>query len=151
MKDNYDDPRMWTGFDLDYTAAEGHSPYRSEMIGEPIPKIIELMKEKLAEGKRVKIFTARVCVTNQRSPWSDSVADKEYANFQHMLITNWSIRNLGIDLEVTCVKDFLCEEIYDDRAWRVEKNTGMIIGREPRRHYCSVSGYPLPTHESEIS
>lgn len=130
MRDNYNDSRGWIGFDLDYTAAMGHNPYRSDVIGEPVHAMIELMLKLIAEGKRVKIFTARVCETGQRSPWSGEVANWEYVEFQHNMIDAWCFKYLGLHLEVTCIKDFLCLEIYDDRAWRVEKNTGKIVGKD---------------------
>lgn len=130
MRDNYEDTRVWYGFDLDYCAAEGHSPYRSDVIGEPVPAMIELMRKMISDGKRVKIFTARVCETGQKSPWSNAVANAEYAEKQHSLIDDWCFKHLGMHLEATSIKDFLCEEIYDDRAWRVEKNTGKIVGKD---------------------
>ena len=37
------------------------------------------------------------------------------------------MKHIGQELEVTCTKDFGMIELWDDRAIRVEKNTGKII------------------------
>lgn len=127
MRDNYDDRRPWYGFDLDGCAAKSIEPFDAGRIGEPIASIVDLMYEMMRQSKRIKIFTARVCETGQLSHISGHIADRAFADWQHSLITLWNKRNLGRDIEVTCIKDFLCLEIYDDRAWRVAKNTGKIV------------------------
>jgi len=149
MEDNYSDYRPWIGIDLDGTLAVAADKFDPHSIGKPVPAIVKMVRDFIAQGKRVKIFTARVCITGQKS--DAGTADLAFSLYQHALISVWLSEIFYTALEVTCVKDFLCEQIYDDRAWRVETNTGEIIGQEPRRHPCSVSGYGLPVHESEVS
>ena len=52
---------MWIGFDLDGTLAEKVGAWKGiEHIGKPIMPLIVKVKEAHANGKKVKIFTARV-------------------------------------------------------------------------------------------
>jgi len=62
------------------------------------------------------IFTARVYVGG-----SHTSADAEVSR---QAIRQWCMEQFGQELEVTCEKDPDIEEIWDDRAVRVEKNTG---------------------------
>jgi hypothetical protein len=99
----------WIGVDLDGTLA-GYAKFDGVNIGEPIPLMIKRVKDWLAEGKKVKIFTARV-------------AHDE--NDEHRrAIEKWCEKHIGQKLEVTCIKDFGMKELWDDRAIRVQKNTG---------------------------
>jgi hypothetical protein len=99
-------------FDLDGTLAysqEGaHDHY---FIGEPIPAMIAVIKKYIAEGKTCCIFTAR------------------YARrFTHPgiieLIQNWSLKHIGVVLEITNEKTPGVREIYDDIGISVFKNSG---------------------------
>lgn len=142
--------------DLDGTLAFYDGWKGESHIGEPVPAMVERVKQWLAEGTTVKIFTARVGISGGYSLESNRFADKEFADNQVRLIQDWCEKHIGQRLEVTATKDFTMTEFYDDRAWRVEKNTGKIIGVETFiydhvfRHPCSVSGYGLPVHESEV-
>ena len=42
------------------------------------------------------------------------------------MIKEWCIKHVGQELPITCFKDFGMIELWDDRAIRVEKNTGKI-------------------------
>ena len=64
----------------------------------------------LADGVRVKIFTARA-------------SDPE----QMPLIQNWLKANGLPPLEITNIKDYNMIRLYDDRSIQVEQNTGRII------------------------
>ena len=104
----------WIGIDLDGTLAEilpGRS-YGPNDIGKPVPAMAERVRSWLSEGKTVKIFTARAC-------WGPVAI---------AAIEEWTRTHFGQTLEVTNVKDPGMVELYDDRAWRVEFNTGRIIG-----------------------
>lgn len=107
----------WIGVDLDGTLAEYHSKQFPE-IGKPIPAMVERVKKWLAEGKDVRIMTARV------SAW-DWVE-------QTNRIDAWCSEHIGQPLLVTASKNFQMEELWDDRAVSVEKNTGRCTteGRE---------------------
>jgi hypothetical protein len=50
----------WIGVDLDGTLAYYDHWRGAEHIGEPIPAMLERVKRWLADGKDVRIFTARV-------------------------------------------------------------------------------------------
>jgi len=50
----------WIGVDLDGTLARHDTTTQFPKIGEPIPKMLERVKQMLNEGYRVKIMTARV-------------------------------------------------------------------------------------------
>ena len=53
----------WIGVDLDGTLAEHYWPakgdYDPTRIGDPIPMMVERVRGWLAEGREVRVFTAR--------------------------------------------------------------------------------------------
>lgn len=99
----------WIGVDLDGTLAEYHGWQGIEHIGKPVPAMVERVKNWLAEGREVRIFTARVFT-------GDLLAIKA--------IEAWCQEHIGTVLKVTSVKDFGMIELWDDRAVRVVPNTG---------------------------
>jgi len=108
-------------FDLDGTIAEYHGWKGEQHIGDPIPDMINLIKNILDERKyKVKIFTARCEIV-------------EYIPF----IRKWVEEHIGVDLEITNVKGFDCVLIIDDRACNVKSNEG--IG-ENLRHVLNNMG-----------
>jgi hypothetical protein len=100
----------WIGVDLDGTLAH-YSGWAGGSIGKPIPAMLARVKGWLAEGREVKIFTARAAVPELIPP-----------------IKAWCLEHVGAELEVTCMKDFGMITLYDDRAVQVEMNTGRLIG-----------------------
>jgi len=116
----------WIGVDLDGTLAH-YDGWKNGEIGEPIPAMVERVKQWLVEGKTVKIFTARVSITGGYSLESHRYADAEFALEQAKLIADWCEKHIGQRLEVTCIKDFAMTELWDDRAVQVVINTGMPI------------------------
>lgn len=120
----------WIGVDLDATLAEYHG-WNGGKIGAPIPRMVRRVKKKLAEGVRVKIFTARVAVDpTMHSDESSASATMEFAEEQRKLIEAWCLEHIGQVLEVTATKDFACIEIWDDRCRQVELNTGRFVVSE---------------------
>lgn len=110
----------WIGVDLDGTLAH-YSGWRGiEHVGDPVPAMIGRVKAWLAEGRTVKIFTARV-----------SVAERDRLEVVGH-IHAWCERHGLPALDVTCVKDFGMIELWDDRCVQVEMNTGRRVG-EPVR------------------
>lgn len=97
----------WIGVDLDGTLAVYDKWRGNDHIGEPIPLMVVRVKAWLADGKDVRILTARATV-------------KE--NIPH--IEQWCLRNLGVVLKVQFWKDYAMIELWDDRAVQVETNTG---------------------------
>lgn len=110
----------WIGVDLDATLAVYDGWKGIEHIGAPITAMVERVQGWLAEGKDVRIFTARVCV----EPSKRSVNEAALAE---MAIRNWCLEHIGQKLTVTNVKDFDMVELWDDRAVQVEKNTGAPV------------------------
>ena len=101
----------WIGVDLDGTLAKYDEFQGPRTIGEPVPAMLFKVKQWLRAGKTVKIFTARA---GYGKPAIDA-------------IKSWLVRNGLPPLEVTDRKDKDCIAIYDDKAFRVETNTGRIL------------------------
>lgn len=104
----------WIGVDLDGTLAKNHGQGTME-IGEPIPAMVERVKQWLQQGQEVRIFTARV-------------SHPDYHLGGEEAIQNWCLDHIGIVLKVTNIKTWDCWRIWDDRAVAVEFNTGRILG-----------------------
>lgn len=96
----------WIGVDLDGTLAHYDGWKGADHIGLPIPDMLRRVREWVAAGRKVKIFTARACVPEQCEP-----------------IRAWLAVH-GLELEITNVKDFHMVELWDDRAVQVIPNTG---------------------------
>lgn len=99
----------WIGVDFDGTLAKYPG-------GEPVPLMVMRVKRYLRAGIEVRIVTARVS------------KDEEHVDVQRALIESWCREHIGAVLPVTNEKDYSMIELWDDRARRVEKNTGRIIG-----------------------
>lgn len=101
----------WIGVDLDGTLAYYTEWKGIHHIGDPIPEMLSKVKKAIKQGKKVKIFTARVANGNK--------AIKP--------IEKWCEEHIGQILPVTNVKDMHCKEIWDDRAKQVRKNKGEFV------------------------
>lgn len=99
----------WIGVDLDGTLAHYDGWKGIEHIGAPIPKMVERIKRWRAEGKRVKIFTARAC-------------DRAAIPY----IQKYCFEIFGEAFDVTNIKDYGMVELWDDRAQGIIINTGDI-------------------------
>lgn len=100
----------WIGVDLDGTLAE-YNGWGDGKIGRPIPKMMDRVKGWLAEGRVVKIFTARAGFDKSQVPE----------------IKQWLKENGLPALEVTATKDYDMIELWDDRCVQVIPNTGTSI------------------------
>ncbi len=110
--------RGWIGVDLDGTLAQYTHWQGVTHIGEPVPAMMDRVKNWLAKGKTVKILTARANPTNRTPEDAQQAVDA---------ITKWCIKHTGHALEVTCSKDLCMAELWDDRCVTVQKNTGRIL------------------------
>jgi phosphoribosylamine---glycine ligase len=110
-----DDDGEWIGVDLDGTLAR-YSGWSNE-IGEPIPEMVRRVKRWIAEGKEVRIFTARGSVDG---------AGGAAKYVQLMKIYDWIEDHIGEPLEVTSQKDPQMIRLYDDRVVKVEANEGVL-------------------------
>jgi len=102
--------RSWIGVDLDGTLAYYDRFSTYDEVGEPVTAMMALVKKMIANGIRVKIFTARV-------------QDPE----QLPIIREWLKSNGLPELEITNIKDYNMVRLYDDRCIQVERNTGRLI------------------------
>jgi hypothetical protein len=100
----------WIGVDLDGTFAHYEGWKGIEHIGPPIPLMVERVKRWLAEGRQVKIFTARVS-------GHDAAQAARHIN-------EYLIEHLGRKLPITNIKDRSMIQLWDDRAVGVVFNTG---------------------------
>ncbi len=111
----------WIGVDLDGTLAHYGGWKGAYHIGEPIPKMVERVKKWLAEGSEVRVFTARVGMTEKGEDTAEFTAQ------QTALIQDWCEKHVGQRLNVTATKDLAMIELYDDRCVQVIVNTGELV------------------------
>ncbi len=105
----------WIGVDLDGTLAHYDGWRGVEHIGEPIGAMLFRVKKWVADGRDVRIFTARVS------------GPEIEAELVRKTIQTWCIEHVGIELPITCSKDYAMIELWDDRCVQVEQNTGRRI------------------------
>jgi hypothetical protein len=93
----------WIGVDLDGTLAH-YDHYRGEeFVGEPIDPMVKRVRKWIAEGKDVRLFTARK---------------------PHPAVKKWMQDHLGKVLKITNTKDQHMQVLYDDRVVQVKRNKG---------------------------
>lgn len=135
--------------DLDRTLAKSQEPFNVFTIGEPVTEILQAVKDQIANGRRVIIFTARA-------------ASNEPGVMR--IIREWLTRHGLGDLKITCQKTPDITEFWDDRAKPVTPNEGftekeaMQMVRKTRMveqyddhcphcdHKFHEKGYPRPDH-----
>lgn len=113
------DQKGWIGVDLDGTLAHYDGWKGVGHIGEPILLMVRPIHLWLAEGFEVRIMTARV--------WPEFLEGCMGDGNNSSRIKAWCLKHIGQELPVTCCKDFSMIELWDDRAVRVEINTGKVI------------------------
>lgn len=143
----------WTGVDLDATLAlyERGTAVPGE-VGEPIPEMVTRVKNWIASGKEVRIFTARAYPINKHvlASWPEAKLDdmedtyleackkeldrhKVRSAFRNVrAIREWTRKHIGKQLTVTNVKDPKMDVFYDDKAITVAENTGKILTRKTK-------------------
>ncbi len=89
-----------------------------EHTGEPIQKMVTKVQQAIADGKDVRIFTARVCSKEK---------ERERAK---KVIEQWCLLHIGTMLPVTAEKDYEVGEYWDDRARQVTLNTGEFTNED---------------------
>lgn len=102
----------WVGVDLDGTLAEYDCWRGVDHIGRPVERMRSRVLAWLAQGVEVRIFTARA--------FGD-----DPAAIQPVKV--WCLQYLGVELPVTCTKDYGMIELWDDRAVAVVPNTGVGV------------------------
>ena len=97
--------KQWIGVDLDGTLAER----QTNGIGEPVAPMWERVRKWQAEGRDVRIFTVRAATTGGARE-----------------VSQWLRRHGLPALEVTALKSPGLVALWDDRAVRVETDTGRV-------------------------
>lgn len=116
----------WIGVDLDGTLAHYSGWVSEEHIGHPIPIMADRVRRWLADGKDVRIFTARV----DGGEVAISMGNEAGEKFRDVgriteIIQDWTERHFGVRLPVTNKKDYGMVELWDDRAVQIIPNTGL--------------------------
>lgn len=106
-------PTGWIGVDFDGTLAKRA---RWPDLGEPIPAMLERVKAWVAAGVEVRIVSVRA---------GEGHGDR---------VQDWLERHGLPRLIVTDKKDHRMFQLWDDRAVRVETDTGRILGPDPEPH-----------------
>ena len=114
--------RRWIAVDFDGTLATFgcNWPEDYRATGQPIPTMVERVKQWIADGEDVRIFTARMDCYH---PLYGQLDPEQVLT----PLREWMIKHIGVMLPVTNVKDYWCKALYDDRAVQVEKDTGRLI------------------------
>jgi hypothetical protein len=118
----------WIGVDLDGTLAH-YDGWRDGSIGKPIQVMVERVRGWLAQGKDVRIFTARVGPQHsvERPHTDPPCAPCEDQAHQVAFIEDWCREQFGRALPITATKDLGMIELWDDRAVQVVPNTGIPV------------------------
>jgi hypothetical protein len=111
----------WIGVDLDGTLAYMGEGTFDGSVGEPIKPMVEFVKDLIARGRTVKIFTARVAPSSKHNGDGTTSVDEQIS-----IIKDWCLKHIGQELEVTCIKDYGMSVLFDDKAVSVAFNTGAI-------------------------
>jgi hypothetical protein len=140
-------PQGWIAVDLDGTLAEYHGWTKWNEFGKPISAMVERIKGWLAEGKDVRIFTARI-------NWDEKSVNKCYKTGETFTnvdmkyaIANYTEQHIGQRLRAQCYKDLHCIEIWDDRAVGVVANTGQTLVDAGVAEYAALQGKVFQSNE----
>lgn len=87
-------------------------------IGPPVDAMVQRVKRAHAAGHKIVIFTARLAEAFQNR-------DPAQVAAVAMPIKVWCLNTLGFNPMITCIKGIDATEFWDDRAVRVEANTGL--------------------------
>lgn len=110
----------WIGVDLDGTLAQYGGWVNELHIGDPVPAMASRVRNWIAQGREVRIFTARVCQPDVPLIGGGRASVEAIRS----AIQDWTEQHFGVRLPVTNVKDFGMVELWDDRAVRVRANAG---------------------------
>jgi hypothetical protein len=132
----------WIGVDLDGTLFEYHGLTRWNEFGRPIPLMVERVRNWLAEGRDVRIVTARIGIPMggvlainlcgrvnlySRIKRNVCLCKDEMFSDRDMYDAIWRHCeiHIGQGLPAQCYKDFAMIELWDDRVVQVQLNTGL--------------------------
>ena len=121
--------KEWIGVDFDGTLAFHDKWVPWNEFGPPIPLMMERVKAWLADGKDVRIFTARVG-TKEDTEVCIISGDTFTRAMMIYELQNWCLEHIGQTLPLTATKDKFMVELWDDRAVQVVPNTGRTLADE---------------------
>lgn len=124
--------------DLDGTLAHYDNWVEIDIIGEPIKPMVERVITWLAEGQKVKIFTARANPLDQEPGGAEKFGKA---------LDKWCLKHIGQKLEVTYQKDYRMIQFWDDRAIQIVTNTGLTISEHV---ILMEQGVPLPIFPEKV-
>lgn len=130
----------WIGVDFDGTLVEYHGWASWNSFGRPIPAMVERVRRWLAEGKNVRIFTARVGIDRNEINTCRHTGARFTNMDMRLAIGAWCQEHVGESLRVQCYKDLHCIEIWDDRAVQVVANTGRTLAEEHEAEMTALRG-----------
>jgi hypothetical protein len=116
-------PNGWVGVDLDGTLAhvDDTKPFDPAVIGAPITPCVDAVKELIRMGVEVRIVTARAA-----GEYTVDAGGPPLMNLKAVqLIQDWCEKHIGKRLTVQFWKDYAMNELWDDRAVQMMKNTGV--------------------------
>lgn len=111
----------YIGVDFDGTLARYGSGDGVNGVGDPIPLMINRVKNWLAQGYGVRIITARFVI-------GEPAWNKKQIDMIHEFLAKEGLPPLPVQAH----KCFAMLEMYDDRAVQVEANTGQLVGHSTR-------------------
>lgn len=123
---NFDKNHDWMGVDFDGTLHDRSTAVDLNNLGKPVPEMLSLVKQWLAEGMQVRLLTARVADVQKNMPEGMTIED--FKSHQIKILNEWCLQYIGQILPITCSKDAYMYRLYDDRAVAIERNTGRILG-----------------------
>jgi hypothetical protein len=111
--------------DIDMTLAQYEEgdidKYGAGFIGAPIPEMVEKVKQELAKGTEVWIWTARV------NSGDNSVERGVSVVKSYIAIANFCTKVFGQILPITHEKMSEFTDFWDDKARQVIPNTGLFL------------------------
>ena len=113
----------WIGVDLDGTLAFYDGWKGADHIGEPIEKMLARVVTWVADGKRVKILTARVYPGKSDCDLCRRVIEKWIAKHVYSCLPELPA-GIQYNIPITHEKDHKMIELWDDRCVQVIPNTG---------------------------
>jgi len=136
----------WIGVDFDGTLAYYDGWEGPQSFGKAIPIMLNRVKVWIAEGRSVKILTARVGYSSIMDDPNVKAGRDNYQDLRQMItfsLQDWCEENGLPRLDVTAEKDYLMTEFWDDRATQVVPNKGFsvmeLMERDPRNALAGLN------------
>jgi len=128
--------------DMDGTLFEYHGWTKWDEFGRPIKMMVDRVLGWLAEGKDVRIFTARMPLPQDELVEQTCYKTGEKFNGVMMkkAIADHCERSFGHRLRAQCYKDLNTIEIWDDRAIGVVANLGFTLVDEALAEKAALQG-----------